>query len=86
MRCSGLRARQLALRHSRPVPRHQLAQAEDWQEPCEGEAEAQYANSCQGGEEGVGEEAKESHLQRRKTEPGLRVRVQMVCRDLSKTS
>ena len=69
------------------MPCHQLAEAEGWQEPCEeGEPEAQYANSCQGGEEGVGEEAKESLLQRRKTEPELRVKVQMVCRDLSKTS
>ena len=65
MRCSELRARPLALRHSRPAPRHQLAQVEVWRELGEGEAEAQYAKSHQA--EAVEEAAREPAPQRRKS-------------------
>ena len=87
MRCSGLRARQLALRHSRPAIRQQR-EVEDLPALGEGEAEAQYAKSCQA--EGVEEVARQLPLRlrhgARKTAAVLRVKVQMVCRDLSKTS
>ena len=84
MRCSELRARQLALRHSRPAPRHQLAQVEVWRELGEGEAEAQYAKSCQA--EDVEEAARQPLPQRRKTVAALRVKVRMVCQNLSRKS
>ena len=88
MRCSEQRARPLALRHSRPAPRQQPAQVEVWRELGEGEAEAQYAKSCQA--EGVEEVARQP-LPRlrhgaRKTAAALRVKVRMVCQNVSRKS
>ena len=84
MRCSELRARQLALHHSRQAPRQQPAQVEVWRELGEGEAEAQYAASCQA--EGVEEVARQPLPQRHKTVAVLRVKVQMVCQNLTRKS
>ena len=82
MRCSELRAHQLALRHSRPAPYRQQAQVEAWRGEGEGEAEAaQYAKSCQA--EGVEEVAKQLP---RRTAAALRDKAQMVCQSLPRKS
>ena len=84
MRCSELRA--LPLRRG-PAPRHQPAQVEVWGELGEGEVEeeaVQFVNLCQA--EAVEEAAREPLPRRRKTVPALRVKVRMVCRNMSRTS
>ena len=84
VRCSDLRALPL---HHQPAPRRRQAQAEVWGELGESGAigaEAQFASLRRAGS--VAEVAKEPLLQQRKTEPELRAKVRMVCRDMSKTS
>ena len=88
MRCSELRAHQLTLCHSRPLPRQQAAQVEVWRERGEGEAEALYAKSCQaeGAEEVARQLPPRPRPGARKTAAALRVKVQMVCQSLSRKS